>query len=251
MEKRKTALFITHSIPDALLLADRVVVMSPRPGRIVEIIDIDLPRRKLDFGGCSLPRRRPHHRHRRPRRAARHAAFSQATTHRRPRRAARQSRFARRHVPLMLRGAAPAGLAVAGVGPTSHRRVPRDSRRRPADLDALLVPAVSIARSPARTATCRRSRAARPTAAAVSPCACTADMWRAARGSSRRGGRSRAAGARFRRHRPSPDGHCATTRRGQVRFIVGPPALRPLAQRVDLDPAQAAVARRSISRCTS
>ncbi|MFN0160575.1 MAG: ABC transporter ATP-binding protein [Burkholderiales bacterium] len=49
MEKRKTALFITHSIPEAVLLADRVVVMGPRPGRIVEIIDIDLPRpRRID-----------------------------------------------------------------------------------------------------------------------------------------------------------------------------------------------------------
>ena len=49
MEKRKTALFITHSIPEAVLLADRVVVISPRPGRIVEILDIDLPRpRRLD-----------------------------------------------------------------------------------------------------------------------------------------------------------------------------------------------------------
>lgn len=40
----KTVLFITHSIFESVFLSDRVVVMTPRPGQIADIIDIDLPR---------------------------------------------------------------------------------------------------------------------------------------------------------------------------------------------------------------
>jgi NitT/TauT family transport system ATP-binding protein len=43
-ERRMTVLFITHSIAEAVFLSDRVIVMTPRPGRIDRIIDIKLPR---------------------------------------------------------------------------------------------------------------------------------------------------------------------------------------------------------------
>ena len=43
-DTRKTVLFVTHSIAEAIVLSDRVVVMSPRPGEIREVIDITLPR---------------------------------------------------------------------------------------------------------------------------------------------------------------------------------------------------------------
>jgi NitT/TauT family transport system ATP-binding protein len=47
---RKTVVFVTHSIPEAVYLSTKIVVMSPRPGRIIDIIDCTFPRdRTLDI----------------------------------------------------------------------------------------------------------------------------------------------------------------------------------------------------------
>lgn len=55
METKKTVVFITHSIDEAVLLADRVVVMSPRPGRIETIMEIDM-RRPRGLSGRKDPK---------------------------------------------------------------------------------------------------------------------------------------------------------------------------------------------------
>lgn len=50
LETRKTIVFITHNITEAVFLSDRIFVMSSRPGRIARIFDIDFPRpRTLDL----------------------------------------------------------------------------------------------------------------------------------------------------------------------------------------------------------
>ena len=49
MESRKTVVFITHSTSEAVFLGDRVMVMTPRPGKVEDMLEIDLPRpRSLD-----------------------------------------------------------------------------------------------------------------------------------------------------------------------------------------------------------
>ncbi|MCU1546879.1 MAG: transporter related protein, partial [Homoserinimonas sp.] len=47
-ETGQTVVFITHSIDEAVTLGDRVIVISSRPGKIKEIVDVDLPRSRFD-----------------------------------------------------------------------------------------------------------------------------------------------------------------------------------------------------------
>ncbi|MGQ7794313.1 ABC transporter ATP-binding protein [Faunimonas sp. B44] len=55
VKTRQTVVFITHSIDEAVTLGDRVVVISYRPGRIKEIVDINLPRPRFDYDVKMLP----------------------------------------------------------------------------------------------------------------------------------------------------------------------------------------------------
>lgn len=47
-ETKKTVLFITHDLNEAVFLSDRVVILSPRPGEIIDTIEIDLPRPRTE-----------------------------------------------------------------------------------------------------------------------------------------------------------------------------------------------------------
>jgi NitT/TauT family transport system ATP-binding protein len=54
-EKKGIVVFVTHSVDEAILLADKVVLMGPRPGRIVEILDVDLPHPRWKYNVRAEP----------------------------------------------------------------------------------------------------------------------------------------------------------------------------------------------------
>ena len=53
-KSRQTAVLVTHSVEEAVTLADRVVVLSPHPGRIHEIITIELERPRVAWVGTEF-----------------------------------------------------------------------------------------------------------------------------------------------------------------------------------------------------
>ena len=47
--RRPVVMFVTHSVDEAIVLSDRIVLMGPRPGRVLEVLDVDLPRPRWSY----------------------------------------------------------------------------------------------------------------------------------------------------------------------------------------------------------
>ena len=54
--RRPAVVFVTHSVDEAIVLADRIAVMSPQPGTIVETVDVDLERPRWTYDARAMPR---------------------------------------------------------------------------------------------------------------------------------------------------------------------------------------------------
>jgi len=54
--RKSVVLFVTHSVDEAILLSDKIVLMGPRPGRILEVLDVDLPRPRWTYDLRAEPR---------------------------------------------------------------------------------------------------------------------------------------------------------------------------------------------------
>lgn len=54
-ETQKTVVFITHSIDEAVYLSDRIILLTPRPGKVAEIFDVDLPRPRWSYDTHAHP----------------------------------------------------------------------------------------------------------------------------------------------------------------------------------------------------
>lgn len=55
-ERRSTILFVTHSVDEAIVLSDRILLMGPRPGRVIEAIDVGLERPRWRYDARAEPR---------------------------------------------------------------------------------------------------------------------------------------------------------------------------------------------------
>ncbi|MDA0989256.1 MAG: ABC transporter ATP-binding protein [Verrucomicrobia bacterium] len=48
-QRRSTVMFVTHSVDEAILLADQIVLLGPRPGRVIEVVEVGLPRPRWTY----------------------------------------------------------------------------------------------------------------------------------------------------------------------------------------------------------
>lgn len=55
-QHKSIVVFVTHSVDEAVLLSDKIVLLRPRPGRVAEIIDVDLPHPRWQYDARALPR---------------------------------------------------------------------------------------------------------------------------------------------------------------------------------------------------